>query len=165
MLCVSACLSLQVPDGTEFQAEQQSILTAAVHDMFAMMRLAERSWGQVGPGVPVCLTHCMHAIPAHLAALAPCPSFALVMCTVLSQLPTLRQLPSAAVQPQAPMLSLQEVEAELELRGDWLPLMHLYPQNTTQEPSSLSSIVWSEADMQLQAWLKDSPVYQQAIAE
>lgn len=69
------------------------------------------------------------------------------------------------MQPQAPLLSLQEVEAELELRGDWLPLMHLYPQNTTQEPSSLSSIVWSEADMQLQAWLKDSPVYQQAIAE
>jgi hypothetical protein len=86
--------------------------------------------------------------------------------------PALPQLLLSTVQAQPPVLSFGEIEAELQLRGDWLPLMHLYPQNTTHsgkglEPPSegLSGIPWSEADQQLQAWLEDSPEYQRAMAE
>lgn len=57
--------------------------------------------------------------------------------------------------------SLSEVEAELQLRGGFMPLMHLFP---TEEDIPGLSIPWTRADDRLREWLGTSSAYQAAIA-
>ena len=60
------------------------------------------------------------------------------------------------------MLSMSEVESELQLRGGFLPLMHLFPQ---EEEYPGLSIPWTPADQQLQAWMRGSALYRECIAD
>ncbi|KAI8462616.1 MAG: tubulin-tyrosine ligase family-domain-containing protein [Monoraphidium minutum] len=57
--------------------------------------------------------------------------------------------------------SLSEVEAELQLRGGFLPLMHLFPR---EDALPGLSIPWTPADAALAAWAAASPAYQAAAA-
>ena len=59
-------------------------------------------------------------------------------------------------------MTLAEVEEELQLRGGWLPLMHLFP---SPEHHPQVAIPWTEADKALQQWLKTSSLYQEAIRD
>lgn len=72
------------------------------------------------------------------------------MCTLRPQPPQQHQVPLAGV------------EAELQLRGGFLPLMHLFPDE--QHHPGLS-IPWTAADRELHAWAHTSPTYQAAIAD
>lgn len=64
-------------------------------------------------------------------------------------------------EPAGHEASISEVEAELQLRGGFIPLMHLFP---SEEDVPGLSIPWTPADTQLREWLGTSPLYQAAIA-
>lgn len=60
------------------------------------------------------------------------------------------------------MLSLGEVEAEMQRRGGFVPVMHLFPRQA-QHPGL--SIPWTAADQQLEHWMAGSQVYKAAAAQ
>lgn len=76
-------------------------------------------------------------------------------------------LPHSAVmllqEPQAPVLSHEEVAAELQRRGGFVPLMHLFPHSTDKHLQA--SVPWTAADKELQAWIARSHLYQQVLAD
>jgi hypothetical protein len=57
--------------------------------------------------------------------------------------------------------TIPEVEAELQLRGGFFPLMHLFPR---EEDTPGLSIPWTPADARLREWMASSSTYQTAIA-
>ena len=55
---------------------------------------------------------------------------------------------------------MSEVAEELRSRGEWRPLMHLFP---TKDEVPGHGLEWGSADLELQAWMADSPLYQQLL--
>lgn len=55
-----------------------------------------------------------------------------------------------------------DVSAELSVRGNLFPLMHLFP---SEEDHPGLSIPWQQEDLHLQQWLANSRTYQEAVRQ
>jgi hypothetical protein len=61
---------------------------------------------------------------------------------------------------EADLVSMAEIEEELQRRGKWVPLMHLFPTDATHPSLNIS---WTPADLELQSWMRESPTYKKVL--
>jgi hypothetical protein len=133
-----------------------------VWDMFNMLQVGPERFSQVGGGRPR-LASC-NAAPALNPA---CDN------NDPDRLPPQPIQPTPVAPPPPPLssrnrqepsgheASISEVEAELALRGGFVPLMHLFPR---EEGHPGLSIPWTPADDRLREWAAGSEAYQAAAA-